>query len=354
MDYARFVRLRSPLWDEFEARLSTAQEQPARIEHAGLEAIALAYRQVLHDHALAAARFPGTAAARRLGVLALRGTHWLHRDPGDRVPGLRQFFARTFPGAFRAHLPQMVVAVTLFSTALVFGTSLAIVQPGVGAAILGPDAVEGLRRGHLWTESLVSAVPPVVTSSGIATNNMSVALTGWAGGALLGLGSLYVILLNGLLLGAILATTMHYGLAGALLEFVSAHGPLEITLILVTAAGGLSLGQALIAAEDRPRREVLHRASRDALVLLIGCLPWFVVLGIVEAIVSPSPAVPALLKAGLGLGLEASFLVLAWNPLLSHASEARFTRPAAAKRTRRMSSGEFTSPLRKGFKRVRR
>ena len=115
-------------------------------------------------------------------------------------------------------------------------------------------------------------------------------------------------------------------LAGALLEFVSAHGPLEITLILVTAAGGLSLGQALIAAEDRPRREVLHRASRDALVLLIGCLPWFVVLGIVEAIVSPSPTVPALFKAGLGLGLEASFLVLAWNPLLPHASEARFTR----------------------------
>jgi len=316
MDYARFVRLRSSTWDQFESRLSAAQKEPRRVGHADLEAVALAYRQILHDHALAASRFPGTAAARRLGVLALRGTHWLHWDRSDRVPGLRQFFAQTFPLTFRAHLPHLVAAVALFATAFVFGTCLAIVQPGTGAAILGPHTIEGLRRGHLWTESLVSTVPPVVSSSGIATNNMSVALTGWAGGAALGLGSLYVILLNGFLLGAILATTVHYGLLGAMLEFVSAHGPLEITLILATAAGGLSLGHAMVASEDLPRPLVLRRASRDALVLLLGCLPWFVVLGIVEAVVSPAPTVPAPLKAGLGLGLEASFLVLAWNPLL--------------------------------------
>ena len=196
-------------------------------------------------------------------------------------------------------------------------SAAARVPPGCVAAECECQTIEELRRGHLWTESLVTTVPPVVSSSGIATNNMSVALTGWAGGAVLGLGSLYVILLNGFLLGAILATTVHYGLLGAMLEFVSAHGPLEITLILATAAGGLSLGHALVASEDHPRPFVLRRASRDALVLLLGCLPWFVVLGIVEAVVSPAPTVPAPLKAGLGLGLEAAFLVLAWNPLLA-------------------------------------
>jgi uncharacterized membrane protein SpoIIM required for sporulation len=317
MDYERFVRLRSPLWDEFDARLCNAAKQPGEVRYSDLEAVALQYRQVLHDHALAASRFPDTGAARRLHALALQGTHWLHWDRSDHVPPLRQFFSRTFPLAYRSHLPHLAVAAALFATALVFGASLAIVQPGAGTALLGPQAVEGMRRGHLWTESLVSAVPPVVSSSGIATNNMTVALTGWAGGAVFGLGSLYVVLLNGFLLGVILATTAHYGLAGNLLAFVSAHGPLEITLILATAAGGLRLGQALVAAEDRPRREVVRSASREALVLLLGCLPWFLVLGLVEAVVSPAPAIPTPLKAGLGLGLETLFLTVAWNPRLA-------------------------------------
>lgn len=314
MDYSAFIRLRGAAWDAFEGRLRDAQRQPRRVQHADLEALAIAYRQVLHDHALAASRFPGTGAAVRLRRLALQGTHWLHRDTTDRLPGLREFFGTRFPLAFRAHAVHLAMAVSLFCTALVFGSALAIVQPGAGTAILGREAVENLRRGHLWTESLVTTVPPAVSSSGIATNNMAVALAGWAGGAFLGLGSLYVILFNGFLLGLILATTLHYGLAGELLEFVSAHGPLEITLILTTAAAGLGLGQALVAAEDAPRRVVLARAGREALTVLLGCLPWFVVLGIVEGVISPAPAVPAPFKLALGLSLEAMFLLLAWNP----------------------------------------
>ncbi len=317
MEYQTLVRLRSAVWDGFERRLRDAHADPRKLGYDDLEAMALSYRQVMHDHALVAARFPGTGAATRLRRLALQGTHWLHRDTVDHLPGLGEFFARRFPLAFRAHAVHLAAAFALFTTALVFGAALAIVQPGAGTAILGREAVEGLRRGHLWTESLVSTVPPSVTSSGIATNNMSVAIAGWAGGAALGLGALYVILLNGFLLGAVVATTLHYGLAGDLLEFVSAHGPLEITLILTTAAGGLALGQALVAAEDVPRRLALARATREALILLVGCLPWFLLLGVVEAVISPAPAVPATLKLSLGLALEAVFLLLAWNPRLS-------------------------------------
>lgn len=314
MDYPRFLR-RAPVWDGFEAGLGRVRRDPRSLRHADLETLAFQYRQVLHDHALAASRFPETGAARRLRRLALEGTHSLHWDRGDRL-GLDRFLSETFPRTFRRQLPRIGVAVALFATALLFGFSMALVQRGIGLTLLGPAAVQGLEQGHLWTESLVSTVPPAVSSSSIATNNMSVALTGWAGGALAGLGSLYVILLNGFLLGAILATTVHYSMAGSLLAFVAAHGPLEITLILVTTGTGLGLGQALLAAEDRPRRDVLREAGRDALVVLLGCLPWFGVLGVVEGFISPAPALPVALKASLGAALEGLFLALAWNPFL--------------------------------------
>jgi uncharacterized membrane protein SpoIIM required for sporulation len=143
---------------------------------------------------------------------------------------------------------------------------------------------------------------------------MSVALTGWAGGALAGAGTVYVVTLNGLMLGAVIALTGHFGLTASLLEFIAAHGPLEITLILITAGAGLGMGRAVVAPDDRPRRDALAVAGRDALVVLGGCLPWFLVLGFVEGYVSPDPEVAVSVKVILGLALEAAFLLLAWGP----------------------------------------
>ena len=158
-------------------------------------------------------------------------------------------------------------------------------------------------------------MPPAYASSGIATNNLSVALTAWSGGLLAGIGSLYAILLNGLMLGATFGVTLHYSMAGALLGFVAAHGPLEITLILVAAAAGLGLGRALVTAGDKPRSVALREAGRDSLAVLLGCLPWFVLLAVVEAFLSPSPQLPVALKLTLGLTLEGLFLFLALRPV---------------------------------------
>jgi uncharacterized membrane protein SpoIIM required for sporulation len=312
MSYARFVRQRTPAWDDFERRLAASRRTPP--SHDDLETLTFLYRRVLHDHAVVSHRFPRTGASQRLRQLALEGTHALRLEPDDPRVGLVGFFTRSFPRAFRLYVPHIAIVTAIFATALLLGFCLSTLQPAVGLALLGPEAVEGLKQGRLWTEALVSAIPPAVSSSAIATNNMTVALTGWAGGAVAGLGALYVALLNGFLLGAVVAATWHYGMADALLEFISAHGPLEITLILVTAGAGLGVGQALLAAGDRPRREAVGQAAQRALVVLLGCLPWFVLLGFVEGYVSPAPDVRSDLKLVLGVLLELLFLALAWNP----------------------------------------
>ena len=315
MDYPTFVRLRSGLWDELEAQLAEAAELGDKLTHAELERMALRYRQVLHDHALAAARFPGTGAARRLSRLAIEGTRRLSREEGGRGISPWRFFVHVFPAAFRRQAPTVGLAVALFLTFTLLGFTLTVMVPGFSTFFLRPDAIEGLAEGRLWTEDLTSTAPPSVTSSQIASNNLSVALMAWAGGAVAGFFSLWVLLINGLMLGSVIAVTMHYGMAPPLFEFIAAHGPLELTIIVVSAAGGLVLARGVVAADDRPRAEVLREAAREALVLLGGCLPWLVVLAVVESLVSPAPEVPVAVKAALGLALEAVFLLVATNPL---------------------------------------
>jgi uncharacterized membrane protein SpoIIM required for sporulation len=316
MDYGAFLAQREPHWRRFELRLTEAQEAPRRVSYEDLEELAVGYRQVLHDNALAALRYPGTAAARRLQRLALLSTRFLHREPRGAGAGLVHFWTSAFPRAFRRNRQNTAAAVFLLLVGAAFGLGLAVVETSVATVMLGPKAIEGLRNGHLWTESLVASIPPAVSSSAIARNNLGVALAGWAGGALAGMGALYILFLNGFLLGAVFGVTLHYGMAAALAEFVSAHGPLELTLIVVSAAAGLRMGRALVETTDVPRREALGAAGRDALTVLLGSLPWFVPLGFVEGLVSPSPDVPLILKVFIGAGLLALYLVTAWNPFL--------------------------------------
>jgi uncharacterized membrane protein SpoIIM required for sporulation len=313
MDLARFVRLRRPLWDDFEAGLERLRRRPRNLGYRDLEELALRYRQVLHDHALAASRYPGTGVAGRLARLALEGTYRLSVPPAERRRGLVAFFGDRFPRAFRAHLAPLGVVAALFAGAALLGLCLAAVRPGMAVAFLGPKTVADLRQGHLWTESLVTTTPPATSTSGIATNNLSVALVAWAGGAAAGLLGFYIVLLNGFNLGAIVGITLHYSLAGELLKFVSAHGPLELTLVLVSAAAGLGIGRAVVSADDRPRSVALAGAARESLTLMLGCLPWFVLLALVEVLISPQPAVPATTKVILGLALEALFLLVAFG-----------------------------------------
>ena len=321
MDYAGFVAARERSWNEFEERLTVAQTRPAALGYEDLEFLAVRYRQILHESGLANARYPATGAARRLARLAVLATRLLHQEPRDSAFSLLRFWTRTFPRAFRRNAPNTLGAVFLFSLGAVFGLGLAAVQPSIATSLLGPRTVDELREGHLWTESLTHSVPPSVSSSAIARNNLGVALVGWGGGALAGIGALYILFLNGFLLGAVFGVTMHYSLAGRLLEFVSAHGLLEITLIIVTAGAGLRMGRAIVEATDLPRSDALKAAGHEALVILFGCLPWFVPLGLIEGFLSGSPAYSQGLKAALGLCLPFLFLTASWNPFLREEKE---------------------------------
>ncbi|MEM8961057.1 MAG: stage II sporulation protein M [Acidobacteriota bacterium] len=308
MNYATFVRLRQGFWEDFGSRIDEARRHPRRLDYDQLEALAVDYRRLLHDQALARSRFAGTATSRRLERLAIEATHLLQADDRFRRWRPMHWWRVTFPAAFRRTLPAIGVSFALFLIAMSFGLVLAAIEPALGMTFLPPEAIENLRRGTLWTESIFAVTPPAVASTQIATNNLSVVLTAWAGGALAGLLSLWVILLNGLMLGAVIATTMHYGMVGPLLDFIAAHGPLEISLILVAAGAGLTVGQAMVRATDVPRGVILRAAARDAVTVALGCLPWILLLGFVEGFVSPRPELPTISKALIGWLLWSAFV----------------------------------------------
>jgi uncharacterized membrane protein SpoIIM required for sporulation len=106
------------------------------------------------------------------------------------------------------------------------------------------------------------------------------------------------------MLGSVLGAAEFYGVAPLLWSFISPHGYLELTCIVIAGAAGLMLGDALLRPGLLQRREALARAARRAVELVVGAAPVLVVAGLVEGFISPSE-LPMPLKYAIGplLGL---------------------------------------------------
>jgi uncharacterized membrane protein SpoIIM required for sporulation len=328
MDYATFTRTGAPTWETAAALMARARGRGLRrLDHDELERLASHHRRLVSDYAYARSHFPGSDNERRLRQLAFEGHRLLSTRHEPFLRRVAHFFWSGFPRTFRAMAPTLAVAVAIFLGSALLGFVLTAVQESFSSLFLPPDVISELRDGEIWTDRVSALLPPAVLSSAIMTNNMSVALVAWAGGALAGLLTLYVLVFNGLMLGSVLALTLRYGLIDRLFEFIAAHGPLELLLITVAAAGGLELARGQLSPGLRGRAASFQERGRRSVRLVVGALPWLVLLGLVEGYVSPVMTLPLALKATLGIGLFCAFLLYAAGALSRPSRSARPAEP---------------------------
>lgn len=275
-----------------------------------LDALGRGYREVAGDLAIARRDFPGDALTAALNGLASRAHLRLYRGPAASWWSLLRFFAIEFPRRFRSAGRLVLLAAALFFLPAAFGLVAAQVSDEVRRALVPAELLGILESGRTWTD-FQPRIRPLIAAV-VLTNNIQVSFLAFAGGALLGLGSAYVLAANGLSIGATLGAAHHYGVGPLLWDFVAAHGFLEITCILIAGSGGLMLGQAELLPGLQRRRDALARGARQAVALVVGAAPVFVVAGLIEGFVSPS-GVPSIFKFAVGISVG----VLLWGWLLT-------------------------------------
>lgn len=314
MDYAQLERSTRDDVAELTDVLVRAEDDLARLELDELERLAGLHRRVMGAFAYARTHFPGSGLTDELRALAFRGHRVLAARPKPWRERLGDFFRRDFLLAFRESLGAIRTAAWVFCGFTLVGFCIQLIHVDFVELWFGPEAVSGLRHGEIWTDRVGSMAPGSVLSSKIATNNIGVAFAAWAGGVLAGIGSLYILAFNGMMFGGMLAACHHYELLDRLFAFISAHGPLELSLIVVAGGAGLELAAGLLRDEGRPRREALQDAARRSVRVALGVAPWLLLLGFVEGFVSPDMGVPTLFKALLGALLWLGFVVYTLRP----------------------------------------
>jgi uncharacterized membrane protein SpoIIM required for sporulation len=295
---SHFTASRQPVWAELERLLARSEGNGLRTFDAEqIESFARAYRRVVADLAVAQRDFPDDQLTLWLNGLAARAHLRLYRAPAPTWRRLGTFFWTDFACRFRAARPYLLVsALLLFGPALVAYLA-ALLDPTLRDALVPMQLRRVMEAGRTWTDIEPAVRPGMATL--IFTNNIQVAFLAFAGGVLFGLGTAYVLISNGLALGSVLGAAQFYGVAPLLWSFISPHGYLELTCIVIAGAAGLMLGEALLRPGLLLRREALARASRRAVELAVGAAPVLVVAGLMEGFISPSE-LPVGVKLAIG------------------------------------------------------
>ncbi|HSM93778.1 MAG TPA: stage II sporulation protein M [Anaeromyxobacteraceae bacterium] len=306
---AAFVRARRAAWERLDALVARVGLEPLSL--AEVEELDRLYRRTAGDLAWARSAFPGSDAEGYLAQLTGRAFGVLYR----RRRGLAAAAAlvrHEIPAAFARSRGAFLLALGLL-VAGIAGGALAVAFEPEAATLLVPVGIrDAVAAGRVWTDDLL-AVAPGVGGSIIVRNNVTVASLAFAGGLTGGLLTAGLLLGNGLVLGAVGAFAWQGGQGRSFLAFVAAHGPAELLALLLAAQGGLHVAGALVRPGEAPRGALLAARGREASRLLVVVAPLLVLLGVVEASVSPGTGWAPWAKAALGASLAAGTLAWLWR-----------------------------------------
>src|SRR6185369_3714711 len=113
------------------------------------------------------------------------------------------------------------------------------------------------------------------------------------------IGPIWMMLLNGMMLGVVGAATWKAGMALSLWSFVAPHGSLELPAIFIAAGAGFEIARGLLFPGTLPRKASVTEAGGRASKLILGTIPMLLIAGTIEGFFSPTNA-PVAMKFALG------------------------------------------------------
>jgi uncharacterized membrane protein SpoIIM required for sporulation len=122
------------------------------------------------------------------------------------------------------------------------------------------------------------------------SHNTDIGLRCFAMGLLFGIGGLFATVFNAIYLGTAFGHMSTVPQGENFFQFVTAHGPFELTAIVLSAAAGMRLGFSLVDTSGMSRGDSLARAARLSLPSMLAAVVMFFLAAVIEGFLSPSPA----------------------------------------------------------------
>lgn len=303
MREAVFIKKNTHRWKQFEDLLAAPDgRNPDRL--AGL------FVQLTDDLSYARTHYPDSQTTAYLNSLTIKIHQSIYRNRKEERGRFVHFWRYELPLLFYGAHRQLLYSAIIFGLAVLIGAVSTAHDERFARLILTDGYV------NMTLENIRNDDPMGVYKSegqfdmfgAITFNNVMVSLNTFAMGIFFSFGTAYMLIRNGIMLGAFQYFFHTKGLLVTSALTIWIHGTLEISAIVIAGCAGLVMGNSLLFPGTYSRVESFKHGAVKGLKIVIGLVPIFIAAGFLESYVTRLTEWPAWAKLSVIL-LSAAFIV---------------------------------------------
>lgn len=287
MREAAFVKQNKTKWLTFESVLLNKTTIDAN-------ELSSLYIEITDHLSYAKTFYPNSNTEGYLNSLASKAHQKIYKTKKESKNRIISFYKTEFPTMFYKYHRELLIAFLVFLLFVMAGVFSAANERDFVRSFLGDGYVnmtyENIKKGDPM--AIYKEQGEFNMFLGITINNIKVALMAFGYGIMFGVGSLYIMLQNGIMLGSFQYMFYENGLLWESARTIWIHGTIEISVIIIAASSGLVLGNSMLFTGTYTRLESFKRGVKNGLKILMSTIPFFVIAGFLEGFVTRHTDMP--------------------------------------------------------------
>jgi uncharacterized membrane protein SpoIIM required for sporulation len=310
VDVDSYVNLHKTEWTRLEQLCRNGAHGLSKLSGQEIDDVVRLYLRVSSHLAEVQTRYHDPRLTEYLNQVVSRAHAAVYSGRNRSFRAAARLFGARYRAAIHRTTPFIAAAAAVLALVTVSTLLWTANSREARAGLVPPIARDAMQRsggGSPFDE------PPVSLSTTILVNNVQVSFFAFALGVGFGVGTVYLLVQNGALIGALAGAYTAAGHAGTFWTLVLPHGMLELTAICIAAGAGLRMGWALIDPGERTRGTALVQDAADAAIVILGVIPAFVIAAIIEGFLTPS-TVAGPVKLAVGALVASAYLIFLIGP----------------------------------------
>jgi len=293
MNRDHLLRTRRADWKKLEELVDRMGESRGKkLKADEVSEVSRLFRATSYDLSVVRTRDWGVDLENYLNDLVVRCHNQFYQSRSARRGYFGNFFLRDFPRLLRTNIRYFWIATALFYIPLLAAGTLIAIDPSLAGRILPGSVQIQMEEMYEQARTQGGSTAQAAMAGFYLNNNAGIAFRSFAMGIFFGIGTVYVLVSNGFVIGAVSGYLIARGLALPFTSFVVSHGSFELTALSIAGAGGLILGDSLLRPRQFTRLRSLQTRGIVALQLTLGAGAMLAIAALVEAFWSPSDADP--------------------------------------------------------------